>query len=92
MGGWEEEVYCSLYQSAHVRQLLGLPWDCSSSSAGLRLRAATGVRICCYSLDKHAEALRVNDAILATAGVPGNYREAARSNRQFSVEALGEAG
>jgi hypothetical protein len=34
----------------------------------------------------------VNDAILATAGVPENYREAARSNRQFSVEALGEAG
>jgi hypothetical protein len=44
--------------------------------------------ICCYWLGKHDEAIRVNDAILAAPGVPANILEAARRNRQFSVDAL----
>jgi glycosyltransferase involved in cell wall biosynthesis len=145
MGGWEEEVYYSLYQSARMRQALELPWEtvlnaylaayqCRPTRLEAILDIARHYRdqrqyalgyvfsrlvletpypsedllfvergvydyalpleygICCYWLGRHAEALRVNDTILATAGVPENYREAARSNRQFSVEALGRAG
>lgn len=27
MGGWEEEVFYSLYQAAHLRHLMGQPWE-----------------------------------------------------------------
>jgi tetratricopeptide (TPR) repeat protein len=27
MGGWEEEIFYSLYQAAHLRQSIGQPWD-----------------------------------------------------------------
>jgi hypothetical protein len=44
--------------------------------------------ICCYWLGEHQEAIRVNQAILATPGVPAAFLEAARRNRQFSLDAL----
>ncbi len=44
--------------------------------------------ICCYWTGRHEEAIRVNEAILATPNVPPEFLEMARRNRLFSVEAL----
>lgn len=44
--------------------------------------------ICCYWTGRQEEAIRVNEAIIATPDVPVNFLETARKNRQFSLEAL----
>ena len=41
--------------------------------------------ICCYWTGRHEEAIRVNEAILATPNVPPDFLETASKNRQFSV-------
>jgi glycosyltransferase involved in cell wall biosynthesis len=48
--------------------------------------------ICCYWLGQHDEAIRINDMIIARAGVPENFLETARKNRQFSVDSLASVG
>lgn len=44
--------------------------------------------ICCSWTGRHQEAIRVNEAILALPGVPPNFVETAKKNRQLSLEAL----
>jgi glycosyltransferase involved in cell wall biosynthesis len=140
-GGWDEEVYQSLYQIARLRHLSEAPWETVLASyltayeyrptrlepllhvarhyrergqhrlghlysrpvvdtpypASDLLFVERGVYhyelpleygICCYWIGRHREAIRVNDAILASPGVPAGFLEAARRNRQFSLDAL----
>jgi tetratricopeptide (TPR) repeat protein len=144
MGGWDEEVFYSLFQVARMRHLLELPWETVLNSyltayqyrpqrlepllhvarhyreqrqyalgyafsrlvvetpdpSGDMLFVQHGIHayelpleygICCYWLGKHDEAIRINDAILATPDVPESFRDLARGNRQFSVDALAES-
>src|SRR3989442_670558 len=42
--------------------------------------------ICCYWLGKHEEAIRVNDQIIGCPNTPPNFLEAAKRNRQFSID------
>jgi hypothetical protein len=44
--------------------------------------------ICCYWLGKHEEAIRVNDAIIASTNTPDQFIEIARKNRRFSTDLL----
>jgi len=39
-------------------------------------------------LGKHEEAIRVNDQIIACPNTPPNFVEAAKRNRQFSLDTL----
>jgi len=142
-GGWDEEVFYSLYMVARLQHLLELPWETVLSSyltayefRPTRLEPILEVArhyrehrqyqlgyafsrlvmeipypesdllfvgrgvyeyelpleygICCYWLGKHDEAIRVNDAILATPNVSEGFREAAQRNRQFSLDALAQ--
>ena len=43
--------------------------------------------LCCCQIGKHDEAIRVNDTIIARADVPEDFREAAKKNRQLSLDA-----
>lgn len=44
--------------------------------------------ICCYWAGQHAEAIRINNQILATPGVASEIFDQAIKNRRFSLEAL----